>query len=33
MDEKYDFQKAQEILGQDYKKALRILEENGKGLA
>ena len=31
--EKYDFQKVQEILGQDYKKALRILEENGKGLA
>ena len=29
--EKYDFQKVQEILGQDYKEALRILEENGKG--
>ena len=28
--EKYDFQKVQEILGQDYKEALRILEENGK---
>ncbi len=26
--EKFDFQKAQEILGQDYKEALRILEEN-----
>jgi hypothetical protein len=25
---KFDFQKAQEILGQDYKEALRILEEN-----
>ena len=31
--EKYEFQKVQEILGQDYKEALRILEENGKGLA
>ena len=31
--EKYDFQKVQEILGQDYKEALRVLEENGKGLA
>ena len=31
--EKYDFQKVQEILGQDYKEALRILEENAKGLA
>jgi hypothetical protein len=28
--EKFDFQKAQEILGQDYKEALRILEENGE---
>ena len=28
--EKYDFQKVQEILGQDYKEALRILEENRK---
>ena len=27
--EKYDFQKTQEILGQDCKEALRILEENG----
>ena len=27
--EKYDFQKTQEILGQDYKNGLRILEENG----
>ena len=26
--EKYDFQKVQEILGQDYKKALQLLEEN-----
>ena len=26
--EKYDFQKTQEILGQDYKEGLRILEEN-----
>lgn len=26
--EKYDFQKVQEILGQDYKEALNILEEN-----
>ncbi len=26
--EKYDFQKVQEILGQDYKEAIRILEEN-----
>ena len=31
--EKYDFQKVQEILGQDYIKALKILEDNGKGLA
>ena len=30
MHEKHDFQKVQEILGQDYKEALRILEENGK---
>ena len=28
MHEKYDFQKTQEILGQDYKKGLEILEEN-----
>ncbi|MCR5461020.1 MAG: DUF3795 domain-containing protein, partial [Acetatifactor sp.] len=26
--EKYDFQKVHEILGQDYKEALNILEEN-----
>jgi hypothetical protein len=26
--EKYEFEKTQEILGQDYKEALRILEEN-----
>ncbi|MCR5460469.1 MAG: hypothetical protein K6F51_11285 [Acetatifactor sp.] len=26
--EKYDFQKVQEILGQDYKEALNIFEEN-----
>ena len=26
--EKYDFRKVQEVLGQDYKEALRILEEN-----
>ncbi|MCR5338457.1 MAG: DUF3795 domain-containing protein [Lachnospiraceae bacterium] len=26
--EKYEFQKTQEILGQDYKEALRIMEEN-----
>ena len=25
---KYDFSKAQEILGQDYREGLRILEEN-----
>lgn len=28
--ERYEFQKVQEILGQDYEEALRILEENGK---
>ena len=27
---RYEFQKVQEILGQDYEEALRILEENGK---
>ena len=26
--DRYDFQKVQEILGQDYKEALNILEEN-----
>ena len=26
--EKYDFQKTQEILGQDYQKAFEILEKN-----
>ena len=26
--EKFEFQKVQEILGQDYKEALRILEKN-----
>ena len=26
--EKYEFEKVQEIIGQDYKEALRILEEN-----
>ena len=32
MHEKHDFQKVQEILGQDYKEALRILEENGQSV-
>ncbi len=27
--EKYDFEKVQEVLGQDYKEGLKILEENG----
>ena len=27
-DEKYEFEKVQEIIGQDYKEAIRILEEN-----
>jgi hypothetical protein len=26
--QKYDFSKTQEILGQDYREGLRILEEN-----
>jgi hypothetical protein len=26
--QKYDFEKTQEILGQDYREGLRILEEN-----
>ena len=29
--EESNFQKVQEVLGQDYKEALRILEKNGKG--
>lgn len=28
--ERYEFQKVQEILGQDYEEALRFLEGNGK---
>ncbi len=30
--EKYDFQKVQEILGQDYEEALRFLEGNGQSV-
>jgi hypothetical protein len=31
--EKYDFEKVQEILGQDFEEAQRILEETGEGSA
>ena len=32
MHEKHDFQKVQEILGQDYEEALRFLEGNGQSV-